>query len=42
MYALHKPHKQKEFQGITHHYFLYSNHLFIYFILQKIMDVMVT
>ena len=31
-YALHKPHEQKELQGITHHYILYSNHLFIYFI----------
>ena len=29
---LHKPHDQKELQGITHHYILYSNHLFIYFI----------
>ena len=28
-YALHKPHEQKELQGITHHYILYSNHLFI-------------
>ena len=27
-----KPHDQKELQGITHHYILYSNHLFIYFI----------
>ena len=27
---------------ITHHYILYSNHLFIYFIQQKIMDVMMT
>ena len=41
-YALHKPHEQKELQGITHHYILYSNHLFIYFILQKIMDVTMT
>ena len=41
-YGLHKPHKQKELQGITHHYIWYSNHLFIYFILQKIMDVMMT
>ena len=31
-YALHKPHEQEELQGITHHYILYSNHLFIYFI----------
>ena len=31
-YALHKPHDQKELQGITHHYILYSIHLFIYFI----------
>ena len=31
-YALHKPHEQKELQGITHHYILYSNHSFIYFI----------
>ena len=31
-YALHKPHEQKELQGITHHYILYSNHLFICFI----------
>ena len=31
-YALHKPHEQKELQGITHHYILYSNHLFIYLI----------
>ena len=31
-YALHKPHDQKELQGITHHYILYRNHLFIYFI----------
>ena len=31
-YALHKPHDQKELQGISHHYILYSNHLFIYFI----------
>ena len=31
-YALHNPHDQKELQGITHHYILYSNHLFIYFI----------
>ena len=31
-YALHEPHEQKELQGITHHYILYSNHLFIYFI----------
>ena len=29
-YALHKPHEQEELQGITHHYILYSNHLFIY------------
>ena len=41
-YALHKPHDQKELQGITHHYILYSNHLFIYFIQQKIMDVTMT
>ena len=34
-YALHKPHEQKELQGITHHYILYSNHLFIYFILAE-------
>ena len=31
-YALHKPHEQKELQGITHHYILYSYHSFIYFI----------
>ena len=31
-YALHNPHEQKELQGITHHYILYSNHSFIYFI----------
>ena len=31
-YALHKPHDQKELQGITHHYILYSKLLFIYFI----------
>ena len=41
-YALHKPHEQEELQGITHHYILYSNHSFIYFIQQKIMDVMMT
>ena len=41
-YALHKSHDQEELQGITHHYILYGNHLFIYFIKQKIMDVMVT
>ena len=28
----YKPHDQKELQGITHHYILYSSHLFIYFI----------
>ena len=36
------PHDQKELQGITHHYILYNNHLFIYFIQQKIMGVMMT
>ena len=41
-YALHKPHEQKELQGITHHYILYSNHSFICFIQQKIVDVMMT
>ena len=41
-YALDRPHEQKELQRITHHYILYSNHLFIYFIKLKIMDVMVT
>ena len=35
------PQKQKELQGITHHYILYSNHSFIYFISQIIMDLMV-
>ena len=30
-YALHKPHKQEELQGITHYYILYSNHLFCIF-----------
>ena len=34
-YALHKPHEQKELQGITHYYILYSNHSFIYFILTE-------
>ena len=41
-YALHKPHEQEELQGITHHYILYSNNLFIYSIQQKIMDVTMT
>ena len=36
------PHEQKELQGITHHYILYSNPLFIYLIEQKIVDVMMT
>ena len=30
-YALHKPHEQEELKGITHHYILYSNHLFFIF-----------
>ena len=29
---IHKPHHQNELQGVTHHYILYSNLLFIYFI----------
>ena len=41
-YALHKPHEQEELQGITHHYILYSNHSFVYFIYQKIIDVTMT
>ena len=36
------PLDQEEFQGITHHYIVYSNCFFIYFILQKIVDVMMT
>ena len=31
IYALHKPHDQKELQGITHLYILYSIHLFSIF-----------
>ena len=27
-----EPHEQEELQGITHHYILYSNHQFVYFI----------
>ena len=34
-YALHMPHEQEELQRITPHYILYSNHLFIYFILTE-------
>ena len=41
-YALHKPHDQEELQGITHHYILYSNCLFIYFIYQKIVHTIMT
>ena len=41
-HALHRPHDQEVLQGITHHYILNSNCLFIYFIEQKIVDAMMT